>query len=87
MKILMKPIEMIAWFTTEGNPIPIKYRVLSEDKTNIVIKVDRILTSEEEKLAGNKMILYTCESIINNMQKIYELKYEIDSCKWFLYKM
>lgn len=86
MKILMKPIEMIAWFTTNKNPIPLRYRIMDENNTFKVIKVDRILFAEEEKLAGNRMILYRCESKINNLNRIYELKYEIDSCKWFLYK-
>lgn len=82
----MKPIEMIAWFTTNKNPIPLRYRIMDENNTFKVIKVDRILFAEEEKLAGNRMILYRCESKINNLNRIYELKYEIDSCKWFLYK-
>lgn len=86
MKILMKPIEMIAWFTTNKKPIPLRYRIMDENNTFRVIKVDRVLFAEEEKLAGNRMILYRCESKINNLNRIYELKYEIDSCKWFLYK-
>ena len=87
MKVLMKPIEMIAWFTSEGNPVPLRYRIVSEDDSYIVIKVDRVISSEEEKLAGNRMIVYKCQSIINNIQKLYEIKYEIDSCKWFLFEM
>ncbi|MCF6459604.1 hypothetical protein [Clostridium sp. Cult3] len=87
MKILMKPIEMIAWFTTEKKPIPLRYRLVDENDTYKVIKVDRILFAEEEKIAGNRMILYRCQSIIHNTQKIYELKYEIDTCKWFLFKI
>ena len=83
----MRPIEMIAWFNEDNYPIPLRYRFRSEDKTNIVIKVDRILFREEEKLAGNRMILYRCESIINGVQRIFELKYEISTCKWYLYKM
>ncbi|HHV46547.1 MAG TPA: hypothetical protein GXX53_06585 [Tissierellia bacterium] len=86
MKILMKPIEMIAWFTTDKKPIPLRYRIMDENNTFKVIKVDRILFAEEEKLAGNRMILYRCESKINNLNRVYELKYEVDSCKWFLYK-
>jgi len=82
----MKPIEMIAWFTTNKKPIPLRYRIMDENNTFRVIKVDRVLFAEEEKLAGNRMILYRCESKINNLNRIYELKYEIDSCKWFLYK-
>lgn len=86
MKVLMKPVEMIAWFTTNKKPIPLRYRIVDENNTYKVIKVDRVLFAEEEKLAGNKMIVYRCESKINNLRRVYELKYEIDSCKWFLYK-
>ncbi|SET54400.1 hypothetical protein SAMN05660297_02706 [Natronincola peptidivorans] len=85
MKLLMKPIEMIAWFTKEGVPTPIKYRLM-EDAANITIKVDRVIIRDEEKLAGNKMFIYRCQSILDNTEKIYELKYEINTCKWFLYK-
>lgn len=87
MKILMEPIEMIAWFTTKEKPIPLRYRIVDENNTYKVVNVDRILFAEEEKIAGNRMILYRCESLINNAQRIYELKYEIDTCKWFLFKI
>ncbi|MDR7869220.1 MAG: hypothetical protein RIN55_00055 [Tissierellaceae bacterium] len=87
MKVLMQPIEMIAWFNKDNFPIPLRYRITSEDMSNVVIKVDRILFKEEEKLAGNRMILYRCESMINKTQRIFELKYEISTCKWYLYKM
>ena len=87
MKILMKPIEMIAWFNQDNYPIPLRYRLTSEDMSNTVIKVDKILFREEEKLAGNRMVLYRCESVINETQRIFELKYEITTCKWFMNKM
>lgn len=87
MKILMKPIEMIAWFTEQGAPTPVKYRTTLEDKSKVSIKVDKIITKDEEKLAGNRMIIFKCQSIINGTEKAYELKYEINTCKWFLYKM
>lgn len=77
---------MIAWFTTNKMPIPLRYRITDENNSYKVVKVDRVLFAEEEKLAGNRMIVYRCESQINNLRRIYELKYEIDSCKWFLYK-
>lgn len=83
----MKPIEMIAWFTKDGYPIPLRYRLMDKDERNIVIKVDKILFKEEEKIAGNRMLLYRCESLINNTIKVFELKYELATCKWFLFKM
>lgn len=84
MKVLMKPIEMIASFNIEGKLRPARYRLVEE---NVVIKIDRIDYIEEEKLAGNKMYIYRCTSIVGGAEKVYELKYEIGTCKWFLYKM
>ncbi|HBV85167.1 MAG TPA: hypothetical protein DEF42_00490 [Desulfosporosinus sp.] len=86
MKILMKPIEMIAWFTLEGIPNPIRYKMTSTDASNVVVKVDRVVTRSEEKLAGNRMIIFRCQSEINGLLRLYELKYELSTCKWYLYK-
>lgn len=85
MKVLMKPIEMIAWFTQEGIPNPIRYK-LSEDASNVVIKVDKVITRSEEKIAGNRMLIFRCQSEINGLIKLFELKYELNTCKWYLYK-
>lgn len=87
MKILMKPIEMIAWFNKDAYPVPLRYRITAEDMSDVVIRVDKIIFRQEEKLAGNRMILYRCESIINDVQKPFELKYELSTCKWYLFKM
>ena len=86
MRILMQPIEMIAWFTLEGIPNPIRYKMTSDDSSNVVVKVDRIITRCEEKLAGNRMLIFRCQSEINGLLKLFELKYELSTCKWYLYK-
>lgn len=83
----MKSVEMIAWFTKDGSPTPIKYKLYLEDNTVAVIKIDKIISRCEEKLAGNRMLIFCCQSVINGVEKIYELKYEINTCKWFIYKI
>jgi len=83
----MQPIEMIAWFTLEGTPNPIRYKMTSDDASPIVVKVDQVVTRSEEKLAGNRMIIFRCQSEIDGLLKLFELKYELNSCKWYLYKI
>ena len=83
----MKPIESIAWFTREGVPHPLKYRILTEDQTYKTIKVDKVLFRTEEKVAGNRMLLFRCQGELNGCLKIFELKYEVNTCKWYLYKI
>lgn len=87
MKVLMKPIKMIAWFDEDGVPTPVRYNMRAEDQANITIRIDRIIQKKEEKLAGNRMLIFTCQSVINGLEKRYEIKYELSTCKWFLYKM
>lgn len=87
MKVLMKPIETIAWFKKDSFPTPLRFRIETEDKSKLVIKIDKILFKEEEKLGGNRMIVYRCEGIIQDLNRIFEIKYDIATCKWYLFKM
>ena len=87
MKIYMQPIESIAWFTREGIPHPLKYRILTEDKTYSTIKVNKVLFRTEENFAGNRMFLFRCQGEVNHVLKLFELKYELNTCKWYLYKI
>ncbi len=86
MKIVNKPLEVIVWFTDAGAINPLRFKVNSEDDA-VVVKIDQILTRSLEKLAGNKMLVYRCQSSINGLEKTYELKYELDTCKWYLFKI
>ena len=86
MKILAMPIEMIAWFNEGGLPTPLKFKINSETPP-VVVKVDKVLSKVIEKFAGNNMYLYCCQSVINDLERVYELKYELKTCKWVLFKM
>jgi len=87
MKVMARAIKMIAWFAEDGTPNPVRFKIKNDDESESVIKVDRVISKEFEKLAGNKMILFRCQSVLNDVNKLYELKYEINTCKWMLYKM
>lgn len=86
MKVLNKRIDVLCLFDATGVPEPIRFRVTADDGEPQVAKL-RVIKREFEKLAGNKMYVYTCQSVIENEMKILTIKYELDSCKWFIYKM
>ena len=50
MKVLAKPIDVVAWFTKEGTPRPVRFRVTNEEESETVIKVDKILHVDRENL-------------------------------------
>lgn len=79
MKVLNEPIDMIAVFEKETGKIkPFKFKY-----NDLPIKVQKVNKIYEEKLAGNKRRVFVCT---HNGKDIYELKYELDSCKWYLFK-
>jgi len=86
MKVHMKPIEMIFVSTTAGKLTPVKFK-LPTDKGELVIKIDKIIKSQEEKISGSNIITYVCQSTIAGEERLFELRYEIRSCRWFLYKI
>lgn len=86
MEIVAIPVDCIALFNKEGVPKPIKFRIVSE-MVEQTIKVDQVINREIEKLAGNPMYIFNCRSSIRDINKNYQLKYELSTCKWMLYKM
>lgn len=87
MKVVAKPIEMVAWFEDGGRVNPVRFRIKGEEEILRVIKINKVLKRETEKLAGNLMQIFTCTSVINGRETIFELKYEISTCKWILFKI
>lgn len=82
MKIIAALVEMVAKFKPTGDVIPARFQY--EDK---VINVEQIISTSEEKLAGNRMRIFVCQSEIDGEMKKYEIKYELQTCKWMLWKI
>ena len=87
MKVLMRSVDMMCCTSKDGIKTPIKFRIADEEKEYKIIRIDKILTRDEEKLAGNRMLVFKVQSIINNCEWLFEMKYEFSTCKWFLYKI
>lgn len=78
-------VEMLCWFDRQGNANPVRFQLKNQDQENQVVRIDQIKKREMEKLAGNKMLVFTC--MVNNggLQREIKIKYETDSCKWLLF--
>lgn len=86
MKVLMQPIEMVARFTENGSPRPVRFKATFADDP-VIINIDEILFKAEEKLAGSRALIFRCQSQVKGILKVFELKYELNTCQWFLYKL
>lgn len=89
MKILAEPIDAIVTFKAEKNdkPRPYKFRYTDKDSNVYEVKIEKIFQVDEWKFAGIKSLVYRCSSVICGVEKLYEIRYIIDECRWELYKM
>jgi len=87
MKVIAKPIEMVAHTNEKGEIRPYRFRVKFDDETEQVIKVDKVIFKQMEKLAGNPMILYKCQSLDGDEVRYFDLKYELNTCRWILFRI
>lgn len=87
MKIVAKPIDIIVTFRNGQKPTPYKFQYLEINGEKRVMIIDKVIDIEESKTAGIASIIYTCQTAIDNLIHIYQLKYIVNECKWQLYKL
>lgn len=87
MKIMSEPIDAIVKFKGKEKPVPYKFRYLDEEEVYNEVKIDKIITVEETKIAGIRAYIYRCQSQVKGVEKVYEIKYIIGECRWELYKI
>lgn len=86
MKVYDEEIEVIAVFGLQGKVTPIKFEILDKKGVKRAYKV-KVLHTEETKIAGKKIRHYYCSTIIKNIERPLELKFDIKTCMWNLFKI
>ena len=78
---------MVSYTDNKGAIKPIRFRMQIGDEPMQVIKTDKVIVKETEKLAGNVMLVYKCQSLIDGAIKLFEIKYNLANCRWILFEI
>ena len=70
MKIVARPIDVIATFQKGAYPVPFKFRLEEEDGRRHDLKVDKVIETEKRKLAGIESVIYTCQSVSDGRKSL-----------------
>jgi uncharacterized protein (DUF1499 family) len=77
---------MIAQHSAKGVPAPMRFKFREGDEETI-IKVDRVIHMQPERIDKKNYIRYECSSIVDGLEKRYELKFEQEGLRWVLARM
>ena len=86
MDSVNKPVDMIGWFTEDGRLKPERYRFQEGRDEYLKIRIDKIIEEREEKRGKRRIIVYRCQSIIEDHCREYEMMYDVNDCRWELIK-
>lgn len=78
---------MMALFTDDGTVKPIKFKIKDAHASYRILKIDKIVAKNLKKIAGNKIIVFGYQSEVEGIKKIYEVKYELGTYNWTLFKI
>lgn len=86
MQVICKPIDIIAVFDKYGTVKPIRFKIMENDERK-TINIDRIVQMDKSDYSANRVRIFTCESIVENYLKTFQLRYDLNTMRWDLYKM
>ncbi len=87
MEVLLIPIEVVATFTRDGRISPVRFRVILSDSGYETITIHQISRRRRERTGKTFIDIYTCTGSVQSVERIFELKYDITSGEWSLYRM
>jgi hypothetical protein len=87
VKIYDKPIDVIDRINVKGEHTPLKFRVMDEEGAYKSFKIESILCKDELKIRGQRVLVFECTTIINDVVMPLQLRFNVTSCKWVLFKI
>ncbi len=87
MELINKKIDVIAFTGCKGEIKPMRFRIHADYGQNVVIAIDKVISSGSLGNYKNPVLDFTCESIIDGVKRLYELRFIVNEVVWYLYRM
>lgn len=90
MKIINKEISVLAAHKKgESMAVPLRFQYENIEGERQTVNIDKLSNWSEEKIAGNRIRRYICQSYIERKDSIivYEIRYDVELEVWYLYKI
>ncbi len=79
-----KGVDIVGWFSEKGELNPQHCRLQENRDEYIKMEIQKVLETREEKRGKKRILIYRCQSIVNDCCKEYELTYDVTDCRWEL---
>lgn len=80
------PIQMISGTDTTGKITPIRFRFQTAEDIIENIDIQKVISRDEKNYVGIREKQFLCMVQINDVQRIVEIRYNVESQKWKLFQ-
>jgi len=86
MNIVDKSVQVVTKTDSAGIVKPLSF-FITDDESREVINVERLLRRDKEKIGGDYTYTFTCEIIKDNTKMLCDLRLNLSTNEWILYRM
>ena len=86
MQRVLQPVDVIAMHSSDGEIIPIRFRVENEQRERFRVDVVEIIRVTQIEYVGAEATVYQCKIKLGDRCTTAELKYKFRSHSWYLLK-
>lgn len=81
------PVDVICIFDKTGKVTPLKIRIENNDGSIITTKIDEVVYHRENIYTSFATIDYHCKVVIDEVEQIIGLRYNVHECIWRIIKL
>ena len=87
MNIVDKSVHVVTTTDKAGIVKPLCFFTTDKDESGEVINVERLVRRDKEKIGGDYTYTFTCEIIKDNTKILCDLRLNLSTNEWILYRM
>ena len=81
------PLQVISVCSTKGEFLPLRFRYEDKEYGLQTVEIIETVCTKEIKYVGIEAFLYTCKAILHGTEKLFELKYTVQTHNWVLFRI
>jgi hypothetical protein len=87
MNIVNKSVQVVTTTDRAGIIKPLCFFISDAGEIGDVTNVERLVRRDKEKIGGDYIYTFTCEIIKDNMKMLCDLRLNLSTDEWSLYRM
>lgn len=80
-------IEMISVCSADGHITPLRFRLEDEENCLQTVSISQVMYAKPIRYAGIDAIQYLCKAILEEKERVFELRYTIKTHRWSLFRV